>query len=285
MLDLRVATQRLDHAAGIVLEELHALVSYVPSVMVVGAVCRDALHAALGMTEQLSATGDLDLALGVEGWEPYETLTAKLDRITGSGSRIRYRVAGTVVDLVPFGDVEQPAGEVRLPDRGDELSVFGFQEVFASAEPIALASGAIVRLPTPAGFTALKLKAWVDRRAYHESKDGKDLATAMSWYQRAPAILDRLYEPADSDRAARGVLEAVDFDPELGAVMLLIRDAMTAIGPTRHEELRELWQTVDDDLLSTDLQTRRARPRARRQDGTDPRVMAIRAVISGPSLD
>lgn len=281
--DVSVAAVHLEHAAGDVLGELWPLVDPTSDVMVVGAVCRDALHAALGMREQLTATGDLDLAFGVRGWGPYQALTSTLESVAGSGSNIRYRIAGTLVDLVPFGDVEEPVGEVRLPDDGDAMSVFGFQEVFAEASPLTLAGGAAVRLPTPAGYTALKLKAWLDRRTHHESKDGRDLGTAMSWYEQSPQVLDRLYVPAHGDAAAAGVLEAAEFDPALGAVELLARDAMSVIGPARHAELRRLWKSVDDDLLATDLAPRRTVPRASRTRGLDPRVLALRRGIAGPT--
>jgi predicted nucleotidyltransferase len=251
--------------------------------MVVGAVCRDVLHAALGMSEQLTATGDLDLAFGVKGWEQYRALTTRLESVAGSGSNIRFRVAGTLVDLVPFGDVEEPVGEVRLPHETSMMSVFGFQEVFAAASRVTLAGGTAVRLPTPAGYAALKLKAWVDRRAHHESKDGRDLGTVMSWYEQSPQVIDRLYEPDDDDAAAAGVLEAADFDPALGAVELLARDAMSVIGASRHAELRRLWQSVDDDLLATDLAPRRALPRGPRTGRLDQRVLALRRGIDGPT--
>lgn len=49
-------------------------------VMVVGAVCRDILHGALGHTFSTSATHDLDLALALSSWAAFLDLTAKFPR-------------------------------------------------------------------------------------------------------------------------------------------------------------------------------------------------------------
>ena len=281
--DLQRATRRIDDAAGGVLSALADLGATDVEVMIVGAVCRDALHTALGMTEGLTVTSDLDLALGVGGWDDYEALTSQLERVRGAGSRIRYRIAGVLVDLVPFGHVEEPRGEVVLPEDVHRMSVFAFREVHARATPITLSGGATLRLPSPAGYAALKLKAWVDRRPDHESKDGRDLGTAMSWYQHWGEVHDRLYAPTAGDPAAQGVLESAGFAPEVGAVMLLGRDAMSVIGQERHDELRELWRTIDDDLLATDLGPRLGRGYGRGRPRADARVLALRAAIEGPT--
>lgn len=43
--------------------------------MLVGAWCRDILHAALGHEFATSATRDVDLALGLPSWEIFDSLT------------------------------------------------------------------------------------------------------------------------------------------------------------------------------------------------------------------
>lgn len=44
-------------------------------VMLVGAWCRDTLHAALGHDFATSATRDVDLALALSGWETFDLLS------------------------------------------------------------------------------------------------------------------------------------------------------------------------------------------------------------------
>jgi predicted nucleotidyltransferase len=47
-------------------------------IMLVGAWCRDILHAALAHDFGTSATRDIDLALALSGWDIYELLAAVL---------------------------------------------------------------------------------------------------------------------------------------------------------------------------------------------------------------
>lgn len=165
--------------------------------MLVGAVARHALHVAHGHTYPLRRTDDLDLALAVRGWDAFETLTSRLRPVRSSTSTIRYEIAGHRVDLVPFGKlVEQPDGVVTPVRRGEAMSVFGFQDVYAAAHEIVLAGGLRARVPTVPGYAALKLKAWADRSAAHEYKDAADLAVAMHWYQDDPAVDARVWSGA-----------------------------------------------------------------------------------------
>jgi predicted nucleotidyltransferase len=43
------------------------------------------------------------------------------------------------------------------------MSVFGMADVFSAGTWVDLPSGHRVRFPTAAGYTLLKLRAWVDR--------------------------------------------------------------------------------------------------------------------------
>ncbi|MBM7785177.1 hypothetical protein [Tenggerimyces flavus] len=76
-------------------------------IMIVGARCRDILHA-LGHHFATTATHDLDLALALASWDAYRDLVASMQRVGNTG--IRYRIAGIEVDLLPFGQVENPKG-------------------------------------------------------------------------------------------------------------------------------------------------------------------------------
>ena len=84
-------------------------------IMLVGACCRDILHSALGHTFPNTATSDLDLALGLSSWQAFESLASAFTPIGHTG--IRFRIAEVVVDLLPFGGVEEPPGRVSPPSR------------------------------------------------------------------------------------------------------------------------------------------------------------------------
>jgi hypothetical protein len=132
-------------------------------VMIVGARCRDLLQRALGYRFDLRVTSDIDLGLAISNWSAYEELTTNLHRVGDTG--IRYVIASVPADLMPFGRVEDPPGTVRPAVRRETMSVWGFTEVFRSAPPLLLPGGSAVRIPTAAGYAALKLAAWLDRSA------------------------------------------------------------------------------------------------------------------------
>ena len=253
MINPSKAQRLLDDVVGPVVAELCDLEPDLPPVMVVGAVCRDALHAAAGHTHQLRTTDDLDIAVAVSGWDHFNTLTAKLNAVTGANSTIRYRVASHTVDIVPFGDpVESPDGVVSPSRRREPMSVFGFQDVWQTAYEVEVSAPQPVRLPTVAGYTVLKLKAWADRSAHNEHKDGGDLAIAMYWYQEDSELLEqRIWGGGD---AGIGLLSESDFSLPEAAVRLLIGDARALLSPSRQDELAAVWRDlVADDSLADHL--------------------------------
>lgn len=77
-------------------------------------------------------------------------------------------------------------------------------------------------MPQPAGYAALKMRAWIDRSAhFDQDKDTRDLALAAYWYQNAPEITDRIY---DTDSGFE-ILTELDMDLDLAAVRVLGLDA------------------------------------------------------------
>lgn len=90
-------------------------------IMLVGAWCRDIMHPALGHEFVTTATQDVDLALALSGWETYEILARAFPWVGDTG--IRFEIAGQNVDLLPFGDLEDPKGFVAPPTRDQAMSV------------------------------------------------------------------------------------------------------------------------------------------------------------------
>jgi len=245
VIDISRAQPLLDQIVGPVVSEIHAIEPGLPPVMVVGAVCRDVLHAAGGHQSPLRRTSDLDVAVAVNGWDHFRSLTAELGKVVGSSSLIRYRIAGRTVDVVPFGDpVESPDGVVEPGGKGDAMSVFGFQDVWDSAYDVGVSSGTPVRVPSIPGYAVLKLKAWLDRSVNGEHKDGGDLAAAMYWYQQDRELVDqRIW----GDAAGVALLDGSDFDEDEAAVRLLVADARALLARSRQDELAAVWRRLATD--------------------------------------
>lgn len=215
-------------------------------VMVVGAWCRDILHSALGHTFATAATRDLDLALALSSWDAYRALTTTFPRVGDTG--IRFRIADVDVDLLPFGDIEDPQGIVDPPSRGETLSVWAFEEIFADALPLTLSRTVTIRLPTVAGFAAAKIGAWLDRSDWLETKDAADLALILHWHAESADVHDRLYEtPIGSE-----LLLVEGADVPLAAAHLLGADIAAIIGTARLTELLARWPG-DAELLVREL--------------------------------
>ena len=203
--------------------------------MVVGAVCRDLHHDALGHRFAATATHDLDLALALHSWGAFHALATTFSRIGDTG--IRFRIADVTVDLLPFGAIEDPDGAAQPPTRNQTLSVWAFREIFAAALPLSLPTGLTVRLPTVAGYAAAKLGAWLDRSEWLEAKDAADLALVLYWYGESASVQDRLYETEQGNE----ILVAESTDLQLAASRLLGRDISATIGRARLAELLARW--------------------------------------------
>ncbi|WP_152364243.1 hypothetical protein [Microlunatus speluncae] len=218
-------------------------------IMIVGAHCRDIMQRALGHAFATTATHDLDLALAFSSWRSFEALSEAFPRLGDTG--IRYRIAGVVVDLLPFGDVEDPRGTVDPPTRREAISVWAFDEIYRSALPLNLSRAISIRIPTVAGYAAAKIGAWLDRSNWRETKDAADLGLIMFWYAESRVVQHRLYDtPAGND-----VLIAEVADLQLASARLLGADIATTIGPQRLVELLDRWPG-DRRLLARDLDVR-----------------------------
>lgn len=251
MLDLaKVPDGFLEPVARVVEAALAVTNDLAPEeVMVVGAWCRDILHCALGHDFATTATRDLDLALALSSWDAYRDLAAAFPRVGDTG--IRFRIAEVDVDLLPFGDIEDPQGIVEPPSRGDTLSVWAFEEIFAASLPLALSPMTAIHIPTVSGFAAAKVGAWLDRSDWLETKDAADLALILHWYAESADVHNRLYETPSGNE----ILIAESTDVPLAAAHLLGADVATTIGPARLAELLARWPG-DAQLLIRELELR-----------------------------
>lgn len=213
------------------------------AMMVVGAWCRDLWHHRLGHVFTTTVTRDIDVALALPSWEAFRRIASAFPAVGDTG--IRFRIAEQDVDVLPFGDVEDPDGTVEPPLRGEPMSVWAFEEIYAGSDTLELSPTQTIRIPTIPGYAALKLGAWLDRSQWLEAKDAADLALILFWYAEDPDVFRRLYETVDGQEAL--LAEAMDIPT--AAAHLLGRDVQQVLGPTRTQELTARWPGNTDLLL------------------------------------
>ncbi|MCM4080862.1 hypothetical protein [Paractinoplanes hotanensis] len=216
-------------------------------VMIVGAHCRDILQSASGQRSGVRTTEDIDFGLALAGWAAYEKLAQILEPTGNTG--IRYRVANIPTDLMPFGKVENPVGSVIPPARRDQISVWGFNEVFNASRPLRLPNAGTIRIPTIAGYVALKLAAWLDRSDYGQYKDAADIATALYWYSELHEVDTLLYDTEHG----QDILAQEEADYPVAAARVLGQDIAAIIGSTRLSELVARWPGSREDSLLAEM--------------------------------
>jgi predicted nucleotidyltransferase len=196
--------------------------------LVTGATARDILLVGVFGLETGRGTRDVDLAIAVDGWPQFEAVKTRLVE-TGAfepDEGVIHRLfhlrekgrRGYPIDLIPFGGIEDPAATIAWPpDRSIVMNVAGYREAFAAAPSVEIDTGFVIRVVSLPGLAVLKLFAWADRGA-EDSRDATDLARLLRQYSAA-GNEDRLYG------AEIGMLEALDYDPDLAGARLLGRDA------------------------------------------------------------
>lgn len=212
--------------------------------MVVGARARDIIHTSLGHETRLRETYDMDIAIVVADMEKYHAIANIYPRVHSNG--LGRKVAGYSVDLTPFGPVEQPEGTVPTSPEPHEINVLGFTDVYKNAHPLRLSDALTIRIPHPAGYTALKMQAWLDRSARGEYKDAVDLATAAMWYAHSPDVFDWLFESG----SGRKLLVQSEMDVPLASALALGQQVRSQLQPHIAARLGAHWNRTDFDLMA-----------------------------------
>lgn len=189
---------------------------------IVGATARDILMEHLHKVKAPSMTRDIDIAVCAADWEEYKALTDALlatgDFIQGT-QELRYDFKGTLVDIIPFGEMFGRDNMVRWPsDHETIINTLGFIDVYNHSMTLRLNSEPALdlKLPTIPGLVIMKLLAWNDAFP-NRQKDAQDIYFIMRNYQHAD-IEDRLYGEEVS------MLLEERFDNERAGIRLLGRD-------------------------------------------------------------
>jgi predicted nucleotidyltransferase len=227
-----------------------------------GATARDILMFHLHGLKSSVATRDVDIAVCVVTWEFHEALldvlvhTRRFSRHPKQQQKLLFRrdgdTFGSELDIVPFGQIERPRGEIHWPPDGDiVMTVLGFQEAVDTAQQVDIGEGLVIPVVTLPAFVMLKLFAWMDRRL-NKNTDATDLLFVLRHYFDA-GNAERTYE------LAMDLIEAADFDVTSAATGLLGREVRDLAYPPTLAALRDMLRSTGSyETLRRDLQARAA---------------------------
>ena len=162
---------------------------------IVGAQARDLiLQHAYGLPIH-RATNDIDFGIVVENWVEFTKVREKLiaSEKFKAHKIMKQRLvheSSLLIDLVPFGDLEDPIGQIAWPpDFSIVMSTIGFREAYDNSIVVRIAEDLTVKVASLAGLALLKIVAWDDRRF---ERDAQDLGLIMRRYMDA-GNADRVY--------------------------------------------------------------------------------------------
>jgi predicted nucleotidyltransferase len=186
-------------------------------------------------------TKDWDFGVRMKSWTQYKHLQDELTRTDAPfrGTATEHRLvhtSGTLVDLVPFGEIERPEGSIEWPESHAVMSVIGFREANEHAIRIELAPGVHVRVVTVPTLVMLKLAAHRDRGKTDDLADVLFIVEHYSRYELEGRIFDELAE-----QLASGELPF-----EQAGAFLLGRDVATQCSPTNRPKVA----IILNDLLT-----------------------------------
>jgi predicted nucleotidyltransferase len=182
--------------------------------LMVGAMARDLLLQYGAGVQIRRATTDVDLAFAVASWEEFGAFrNALLSSGLFNESRHEHKLLhkGTLeIDLIPYGGVEDAAGQIHWPASENLMSVLGYQEARATAVEIVLPDDQRISTVSLPMLAVMKFVAWSDRHLVQPRKDASDLMLILRNYLHGKNA-DRLYT------GAAHLLEVDDFDFEVAA--------------------------------------------------------------------
>lgn len=225
----------------------HAGVLAIPF-FILGATARDIIFGVLHDIPTPRATLDIDLALRVRDWDQYTRLRAHMlatGDYTEDMDQHQRLIHGNsaLIDLVPFGPLESPAGVIAWPPEQDVvMQTAGFEEALASAVEVIVSEEPVcaVRVCTPAALAAMKLIAWHEKYPARK-KDAQDLLFLMKQYIHA-GNEGRMYT------GEKDLFAAVEYSFEDASPRLLGRDiGAVVMADTRNALLRILTAELAED--------------------------------------
>jgi predicted nucleotidyltransferase len=207
---------------NIIREVVRAAESQRLRLFIVGAQARDLLLQYVYDLPIHRATDDIDFGIIVESWDEFTKLRDNLivDKKFQPHRIMRQRLvheSGLLIDLVPFGDLEEVSGQISWPpDLSIVMSTVGFREAYDHSIEVRISDDLIVRVASLPGLALMKIVAWDDRRF---ERDAQDLGLIMRHYLDA-GNQDRIY----TEQGDCFDLLNEEFDYEKASARVLGRD-------------------------------------------------------------
>jgi predicted nucleotidyltransferase len=151
----------------------------------IGAQARD-IHFYQKGIKPSRGTRDIDFAVMVQDMKQYKELKEALNAVgfenTKDPYRLNWSLGQTVIDLLPFGQIEQDY-TVNFDQRNLELSVLGYSELNQELNHFYIDEDESVSIPVPPihGIFLLKLLSWDDTKP-NRDKDLTDLNQILHNY-------------------------------------------------------------------------------------------------------
>lgn len=151
----------------------------------IGAQARDVHFFRKGI-KPMRATKDIDFAVMLKDMNSYNNLFEELVLEgfvkTKEPYRLNWSKGATVVDILPFGQIEENF-TINFDQREIELLVLGYQEVSEELEEYFIDSNETMSIPVPPihGLFLLKLLSWDETKPDRE-KDLNDLSQILNNY-------------------------------------------------------------------------------------------------------
>lgn len=189
------------------------------------------------------ATRDVDIGICVADWPMHDRFKARLvesgqfEAVAKNPHKLIYLVPGggrMQLDVIPFGDVENPAASIAWPPQGDTvMNVAGFPEAARAAVAVQIDADLRVPFASLPAMAILKLLAWRDR--HHDSKrDATDLLILLSCYEAA-GNQDRLYEKEFD------LMGQHEYDIDLAAAALLAKDGAAIVSGEARAQILQVF--------------------------------------------
>jgi predicted nucleotidyltransferase len=195
---------------------------------------------------------DVDFAIQVADWSAYSALTDALVKEGYELTKMAHRFkspTGGVIDIVPFGALEDEQATIAWPPAGDiKMTVLGMKEVFDTSIRVSLTENAESGIPvaTPTGLTILKLIAWSERPPEQRVKDAQDLVYIIESHEHIPTVRDECYD--DQELMARN-----EWDINLSAAEILGTNVRNVLQPKAAELLSQLFDQGTGKLTVENL--------------------------------
>jgi predicted nucleotidyltransferase len=192
---------------------------------VIGALARDLHLQHLNDIDVPRRTRDVDVAVGVDGWDSYAALRDRL--ITGydfTDEDPKQKVRspdGVELDLVPFGGIEDSSGQIHFPpDDRPEMTVLGLEEARRTTVSVTFDDGGSVEVVSLPALGLLKLIAW-DERPRERAHDAQDLCFILRQYFDVglDAIVERHADLFDADEFNRPLVSARAYGREIASLL------------------------------------------------------------------